>query len=92
MISCEKKIRLGKFLCAVWRNGLGNTSTTSSNSAGMLKGCSCLRGRLKYDDEFRCWSCASQKKTAEEYPVPELNYQSLESFVILETQQELGGR
>lgn len=33
-----------------------------------------------------------KKKTAEEYPVPELNYQSLESFVILETQQELGGR
>ena len=66
MISCEKKIRLGKFLCAVWK-GLGNTSTTSFNSAGMLKGCSCARGRLKYDDEFRCWSCASQKKkTAEE--------------------------
>lgn len=33
-----------------------------------------------------------KKDTAEEYPVPELNYQSLESFVILETQQELGGR
>lgn len=33
-----------------------------------------------------------KKETAEEYPVPELNYQSLESFVILETQQELGGR
>lgn len=34
----------------------------------------------------------SKKKTAEEYPVPELNYQYLESFVILETQQELGVR
>ena len=86
MISSENSVKFteeGKFLCAIWRKGVGSNLSQFCKCWVHMR-CRDIRDKQKDESKFKSQSCPNQQiDIADHYPGIELNGQHLEIFVIL---------